>query len=127
MEVRDAVNGMPAARGVTGVSKHESGVLTDLYAIDDLRLRGDWSRELPGHHTIPRFTLPEPTRLLLTNGFSVPVELFEGLVQPSAAGRNLILSAIFGPRWRTNWCRRWNPSSSQHVARPVEVSSTAIR
>ena len=34
-----------------------------------------------------RFTLPpEPTRLLLTNGFLFPVELFEGLVQPSEEG-----------------------------------------
>ena len=47
VEVRDAVNGMPAARGVTGVSEHESGVLTDLYAIDDLRLRGGWSASSP--------------------------------------------------------------------------------
>ncbi len=52
VEVHDAVTGMPAARGVTGISEHESGVLTDLYAIDDLRLEGDWSRELPGRHTI---------------------------------------------------------------------------
>ena len=50
--VRDPGTRAPAARGVTGYSEHESGVLTELYATDDLHLNGDWSRELPGNHTI---------------------------------------------------------------------------
>ncbi len=50
--VRDAVTRAPAARGVTGYSEHESGVLTEFYATDDLYLNGDWSRELPGNHTV---------------------------------------------------------------------------
>ena len=52
VEVRDAADGMPAARGATGVSVHESGVLTDLYATGDLGLNGNWASELPGRHTI---------------------------------------------------------------------------
>ena len=52
VEVRDPVTGMPAARGVTGRSEHESGTLTELSATDDLRLTGNWSSELPGDHTI---------------------------------------------------------------------------
>ena len=52
VEVRDPVTGMPAARGVTGRSEHESGILTELSATDDLRLTGNWSSELPGNHTI---------------------------------------------------------------------------
>ena len=50
--VRDPGTRAPAARGVTGYSEHETGVLTELYATDDLHLNGDWSRELPGNHTI---------------------------------------------------------------------------
>jgi hypothetical protein len=52
VEVRDASSGAPAARGVTGSSSHESGLSTELSALDDLRLSGDWQRELPGRHTI---------------------------------------------------------------------------
>ena len=52
VEVRDAATGEPAARGVTGVSEHATGVLTELTAFDELRLLGDWERELAGRHTI---------------------------------------------------------------------------
>ena len=53
VEVRDAATGSPAARGVTGESEHESGVVTEFTALSgDLRLEGNWSRELPGNHTI---------------------------------------------------------------------------
>ena len=52
VEVRDPVTGMPAARGVTGRSEHESGVLTEFSATGDLRLDGDWNSELPGSHAI---------------------------------------------------------------------------
>jgi hypothetical protein len=52
VEVRDASTGTPAARGVTGISRHESGLSTELSALDELRLSGDWQRELPGRHTI---------------------------------------------------------------------------
>ena len=52
MEVLDPVTGLPAARGVTGRSEHESGTVTEFSATDDLRLHGDWERELPGNHTI---------------------------------------------------------------------------
>ena len=52
VEVRDPVTGAPAARGVTGTSEHESGLVTELTALDDLHLGGNWSRELPGRHTI---------------------------------------------------------------------------
>jgi len=52
VEVRDPATGMPAARGVTGKSEHESGVITEFTAGSDLRLDGNWARELPGGHTI---------------------------------------------------------------------------
>lgn len=52
VEVRHASTGAPAARGVTGVGEHESGIVTEFAAVDDLRLHGDWSRELAGGHTI---------------------------------------------------------------------------
>ena len=52
VEVRDAATGRPAARGVTGVSEHESGTLTEFTASSDLSLYGNWARELPGEHTI---------------------------------------------------------------------------
>lgn len=54
VEVRDRATGMPAARGATGRSEHESGVLTEFYAIggDGLTLWGDWHGELPGNHVI---------------------------------------------------------------------------
>jgi hypothetical protein len=52
VEVRDLATGMPAARGVTGKSEHESGVLTEFAASSDLRLDGNWGSELPGSHTI---------------------------------------------------------------------------
>lgn len=52
VEVRDAATGMPAARGVTGLSEHESGVVTEFTGSDDLHLRGNWDSELPGRHTI---------------------------------------------------------------------------
>lgn len=54
VEVTDRATGMPAARGATGLSKHESGVLTEFYATsrNDLMLWGDWHSELPGNHTI---------------------------------------------------------------------------
>jgi hypothetical protein len=52
VEVRNSVTGTPAARGVTGTSEHESGVLTELTASDDLRLGGDWAGEFPGTHSI---------------------------------------------------------------------------
>lgn len=54
VEVRDAADGMPAARGATGVSVHESGVLTDLYATGDLGLNGNWASELPRTTHDPR-------------------------------------------------------------------------
>ena len=52
VEVRDAATGRPAARGVTGISEHESGVLTEFTAGSDLSLYGDWDSELPGRHVI---------------------------------------------------------------------------
>jgi len=52
VEVRDPTTGLPAARGVTGTSRHESGRVTDLAAIDDLVLIGNWEGEFPGRHTI---------------------------------------------------------------------------
>lgn len=52
VEVRDAATGRPAARGVTGISEHESGVLTEFTARGELRLDGNWRTELPGTHTI---------------------------------------------------------------------------
>ena len=52
VEVRDVATGTPAARGVTGISEHESGVLTEFTAEGDLRLYGNWDSELPGKHTI---------------------------------------------------------------------------
>lgn len=52
VEVRDAATGRPAARGVTGLSEHESGVVTEFTGSDDLRLNGNWDGELPGRHTI---------------------------------------------------------------------------
>lgn len=52
VEVRDVATGTPAARGVTGVSEHESGVLTEFTAEGDLSLYGNWDSELPGNHTI---------------------------------------------------------------------------
>ena len=55
VEVRDRATGMPAARGATGLSEHESGVLTEFYAYssgDDLHLWGEWESELPGNHTV---------------------------------------------------------------------------
>jgi hypothetical protein len=52
VEVRDASTGAPAARGVTGFSRHGSGLSTELAALDDLRLSGDWQRELPGSHIV---------------------------------------------------------------------------
>lgn len=52
VEVRDAATGSPAAFGVTGISEHESGVLTEFTASGDLRLDGNWGTELPGEHTI---------------------------------------------------------------------------
>lgn len=52
VEVRDAETGRAAARGVTGRSEHESGIITEFSASGDLRLDGDWDEELPGNHTI---------------------------------------------------------------------------
>ena len=52
VEVRDAATGAPAARGVTAVSTHQSGVETELTAQDELTLRGDWMGEYPGYHVI---------------------------------------------------------------------------
>ena len=53
VEVRDLIFGMPAARGVTGVSEHDSGTRTEFSAFDDLlSLHGNWGGELPGNHTI---------------------------------------------------------------------------
>ncbi len=52
VEVRDAATGAPAARGVTGRSEHESGVVTEFTATGDLQLHGNWAGELPGNHTI---------------------------------------------------------------------------
>ena len=52
VEVRDRATGMPAARGATGLSEHESGVLTEFHADRDLRLWGSWPDELPGTHTV---------------------------------------------------------------------------
>jgi hypothetical protein len=52
VEVRDAETGEPAAWGVTGLSNHNSGVRTELAASDQLRLEGNWIRELAGQHTI---------------------------------------------------------------------------
>ena len=52
VEVRDAATGSPAARGVTGKSEHESGVVTEFYARDDLYLDGNWQSELPGNHAV---------------------------------------------------------------------------
>lgn len=52
VEVRDPVTGAPAARGVTGLSEHGSGITTEFAPIDDLHLHGNWRRELPGHHII---------------------------------------------------------------------------
>lgn len=52
VEVRDAETGAPAARGVTGFSDHHSGVTTELTAMDELHLMGNWRRELPGAHQI---------------------------------------------------------------------------
>lgn len=52
VEVRDSTTGAPAARGFTGVAEHESGVSTELAAVDELRLQGNWRRELPGRHNI---------------------------------------------------------------------------
>ena len=52
VEVRDAATGRPAASGVTGVSEHESGEITEFTAGSDLTLDGNWGRELPGEHTI---------------------------------------------------------------------------
>ena len=52
VEVRDPATGMPAARGVTGRSEHESGVVTELGVGYDLRLLGMWKYELRGNHTI---------------------------------------------------------------------------
>ena len=52
VEVRHASTGAPAARGVTGISAHGSGLSTELSALEDLRLVGDWQRELPGRHIV---------------------------------------------------------------------------
>lgn len=52
VEVRDAATGRPSAHGVTGISEHESGVLTEFTASGELRLDGNWGTELPGSHTI---------------------------------------------------------------------------
>lgn len=52
VEVRDAATGGPAAHGVTGISEHESGVVTEFIAGGDLRLYGNWNSELPGNHTM---------------------------------------------------------------------------
>ncbi len=52
VEVRDRPSGKPAAKGVTGLSAHESGTLTEFTAWDDLTLHGNWDGELPGNHTI---------------------------------------------------------------------------
>ena len=52
VEVRDAATGNPAARGATGISEHESGVVTEFTASGELRLDGNWNSELPGNHTI---------------------------------------------------------------------------
>ena len=52
MEVRERATGTPAARWATGFSEHESGVLTEFFADGELRLWGNWARELPGNHTI---------------------------------------------------------------------------
>lgn len=52
LEVRERATGMPAARWATGLSEHESGVLTEFFAYSELRLSGNWARELPGDHTI---------------------------------------------------------------------------
>ena len=58
VEVRDAATGRPAAIGATGVSEHESGVVTQFAAeSSDLTLYGDWHAELPGEHT---FTVWKP-------------------------------------------------------------------
>ena len=57
VEVRDAATGRAAARGVTGVSEHESGEITEFVAGSDLALFGNWGRELPGEHAI---TLRKP-------------------------------------------------------------------
>lgn len=54
VEVTERATGMPAARGATGLSEHESGVLTDFYSYrgEELRLVGNWESELPGAHTV---------------------------------------------------------------------------
>lgn len=52
VEVREAADGAPAARGTTGLSEHESGRAVELAAADDLFLHGDWPAELPGTHSV---------------------------------------------------------------------------
>ncbi|MCY3808335.1 MAG: hypothetical protein OXG58_02670 [Gemmatimonadetes bacterium] len=52
VRVRDAATGRLAATGVTGVSEHESGAVTEFAAHSDLTLHGEWFSELPGEHTI---------------------------------------------------------------------------
>ena len=52
VEVRDSATERPAALGATGISEHESGVLTEFTASGELRLDGNWGTELPGNHTI---------------------------------------------------------------------------
>lgn len=52
VEVRDRATGMPAARSATGLSRHESGVLTELFRETDLLLWAEWGSELPGNHLI---------------------------------------------------------------------------
>ena len=52
VEVRDATTGRPAASGATGISEHESGIITEFTASGDLRLDGNWRTELRGNHTI---------------------------------------------------------------------------
>jgi len=65
VEVRVRLYGKPAAQGVTAVSVHEGGALTEFTARDDLTLHGNWGAELPGNHTIlvrkPGF-LPDTVR-----------------------------------------------------------------
>lgn len=103
VNVRDRPSGMPAARGVTGISEHDSGTLTEFTAFDDeLSLQGNWDRELPGNHTIvvrkPGF-LPDTVHAGVDSGrCHVELETVEARIAPdSRASPEYPVSFIEGP------------------------------
>ena len=60
VEVRDSATGAPAAWGATGSAQHEVDRATELYAMDSLRLVGNWQSEQAGRYEVtvrkPGFT-----------------------------------------------------------------------